>query len=218
MIVQRVKSAKTEALIFDFDGVLVESVDVKTRAFAALYAEYGPWVVEQVVSYHLAHGGVSRHEKFRHVHRTFLGLPLTGSEEAELAERFAALVEDAVVKAPWVAGAIEVLERNAAVLAMFVASGTPEEELRRIVSRRRISHYFLSVHGAPTRKAEIIESILRSHGYARDRVLVVGDSVTDYEGAIDAGVRFVGRVARGPSPFPSNIPVIADLRALPEFI
>ena len=31
----------TEAVIFDFDGVIVESADIKTRAFIALYEEHG---------------------------------------------------------------------------------------------------------------------------------------------------------------------------------
>jgi len=30
-----------QALLFDFDGVIAESVDIKTRAFAELYQEYG---------------------------------------------------------------------------------------------------------------------------------------------------------------------------------
>jgi beta-phosphoglucomutase-like phosphatase (HAD superfamily) len=44
---------KYDAIVFDFDGVLVESVDVKTQAFGALYAEYGDRIVEQVKAYHL---------------------------------------------------------------------------------------------------------------------------------------------------------------------
>ncbi len=209
--------ARTEAIVFDFDGVLVESVDVKTRAFAALYAEYGPLVVERVAAYHLAHGGVSRYEKFRHFHRAFLGRTLGEQEEACLAERFAALVEDAVIGASWVEGALEFLQ-NTATPAMFVASGTPDDELKRIVSRRDISHYFVSVHGAPAKKGEILERIVREHGYARDRVLMVGDSMTDYEGAMDAAARFVGRIANGTNPFPDNVPVIADLRTLAKFV
>ena len=46
--------------MFDFDGVLVESVDLKTRAFAALYAEHGTEVADAVVAYHLQHGEIGR--------------------------------------------------------------------------------------------------------------------------------------------------------------
>ena len=54
--------AGLEAIIFDFDGVLVESVDVKTRAFASLYEKYGQKVVAQVEDYHLNNGGIARFE------------------------------------------------------------------------------------------------------------------------------------------------------------
>ena len=53
------KPSPVDAIIFDFDGVLVESVDVKTNAFAMLYAEHGPDVVKRVVAYHQEHGGIS---------------------------------------------------------------------------------------------------------------------------------------------------------------
>ena len=44
-------------IAFDFDGVLVESVDVKTKAYARLFEEYGEGVVSRVVDYHLTNGG-----------------------------------------------------------------------------------------------------------------------------------------------------------------
>ena len=52
-----------ENFIFDFDGVLVDSVDIKTNAFKALFMEYGDDVVRKVVKFHLQNGGVSRLEK-----------------------------------------------------------------------------------------------------------------------------------------------------------
>ena len=53
-----------KAIIFDFDGVIAESVNVKTEAFASLYEPYGKDVVNKVEQHHLANGGVSRFEKF----------------------------------------------------------------------------------------------------------------------------------------------------------
>ena len=46
-------------IAFDFDGVLVESVDVKTRAYARMFEEYGADIVSKVVDYHMGNGGVS---------------------------------------------------------------------------------------------------------------------------------------------------------------
>jgi phosphoglycolate phosphatase-like HAD superfamily hydrolase len=205
---------KVEAIIFDFDGVLVESVDVKTQAFAEMYKQYGPKIVEQVVAYHLEHGGVSRYEKFRYYQETFLGQSLSSSEEKILGDIFSKMVKDAVVNAPWVPGAYEFISEYHQTFALFVASGTPDEEIKEIVSRRDIASYFISVHGAPAEKAAIIRSICEEHGFKNRSVLMVGDAITDYIGARIAGVRFVGRSLDGQATFPSHVPVIPDIRNL----
>ena len=54
-----------EAFFFDFDGVLADSVEVKTRAFARLFESYGPEVVARVVAHHRYHGGMTRIEKIK---------------------------------------------------------------------------------------------------------------------------------------------------------
>lgn len=205
-----------EAIIFDFDGVLVESVDVKTQAFMALYAEYGDRIVEQVRDYHLLHGGISRFEKFRYYQEVLLGQPLTKDDEQKLGDRFSQYVEDAVVTAKYVAGAYEFLENNYQSIPLFVASGTPDQELKRIIERRNMQHYFVSVHGSPAKKGEIIQSIITNHRFNCDRTLMVGDAIADYEGAIIAGVKFIGRVLRYPetAPFPAETAVMPDLISL----
>ena len=206
-----------DALVLDFDGVIVQSVDVKTRAFIALYAEHGPDVVAKVVNHHRVHGGMSRFEKFRHYHRDFLGSTLGAEEEAALCERFSALVEDAVVVAPWVPGAREYLERNHRSLPVFVASGTPQPELTRIVQRRGIAHYFAGVHGSPRRKGEIIAACARERDLDRARVLMVGDAITDYRGAQEAGTAFLG-ITSDRDVFPESVPLLPDLTQLEHFM
>jgi phosphoglycolate phosphatase-like HAD superfamily hydrolase len=207
-----------DAIVFDFDGVLVESVDVKTRAFAALYAPYGADVVRQVVAWHLAHGGVSRYEKFRHFHDVFLGRALAPAEEAALGERFSALVEEAVIAAAWVPGAREFLEGWHARLPLFVASGTPEEELLRIVARRGMARFFAGVAGAPRKKGAILRDFLGRSGAAPERVLMVGDAMTDFDGAAEAGVPFLGIAPAAANPFPPGVSVLPDLTGLAAFL
>ena len=49
-----------EAIFFDFDGVLVDSVSIKTEAFRKLFKGFGQQCVEALVYYHIEHGGISR--------------------------------------------------------------------------------------------------------------------------------------------------------------
>jgi phosphoglycolate phosphatase-like HAD superfamily hydrolase len=208
-----------DAIVFDFDGVLVESVDVKTRAFAELYRPFGERVVALVVAHHLAHGGISRFEKFRHYHRNFLRRELTPEEEARLGERFAELVDEAVVASPMVGGAGQFLQNYSASLPLFVASGTPEDELIRIVARRGMAGFFRGVFGSPAQKGAILQHILAAHGLSPQRTLMIGDAMTDYDGAQLAKVKFLGRVVAGESnPFPPATPVMKDLARLADFV
>ena len=207
-----------DALVFDFDGVLVDSIDVKTRAFEQLYAAYGPEVRARVVAYHLAHGGTSRYEKFRHFHGAFLGRALDAAEEASLGRQFSALVEDAVVRAPWMRGAREFVEAHYRRLPLFVASATPDEELKRIIERRGMAHYFADTQGAPATKGEIVAAFVSRHHLRPGHVLMIGDARADYAGAQEAGVQFLGVAAAAPQDFPESVPLVPDLTGLEPFL
>ena len=199
------------AAVFDFDGVVLESADIKTNAFRRLFGGN-----PAAVAYHLEHQGVSRYEKFRHVTTEILGRPYTDADERRLGTRFSELVLDEVLACPFVPGARALLERRASQLPLFVASGTPEGELRTIASARGVAGCFAGIYGTPPTKAQIIRRVLRQTALAPGDVVMIGDATTDLEGAQTAGVRFVGRVRPGdPDPFAGEqVPVVSDLAEL----
>jgi HAD superfamily hydrolase (TIGR01549 family) len=199
------------AVVFDFDGVVLESADIKTNAFRELFDGN-----EEAVTYHLAHVGVSRYEKFRHIVTEILEQPYTEAEERELGQRFNQLVLDEVLRCPFVPGARELLDRRHREVPLFVASGTPQPELRQIVAARGIEHVFAGVYGTPPTKGEIIGRILFERELDEPEVVMVGDADTDLKGAREVGVRFVGRVRPGdPNPFENeSVPVVDDLAEL----
>ena len=204
-----------QAIFFDFDGVLAESADIKLLAFDDLYADHDKSVRDFALAHHAANAGISRLEKIRHIHKTQLGIDLTDAEIAEWGGRYNALVEQAVIDAPEVPGATAFLEAHCDDLPLYVVSGTPEDELRRIVAARGMTRYFAGVYGSPRHKGPIVTGLLAERGFAQDRVRFVGDSSTDYDGAEEAGVPFIGRVPPGEeNPFPAGTPLIGDLTEL----
>ena len=54
-----------KGIIFDFDGVIAESVHIKSSGFSDLYKPYGTEIVKRVVKHHAANGGMSRFKKIR---------------------------------------------------------------------------------------------------------------------------------------------------------
>jgi len=198
--------------IFDFDGVLVDSVHVKTEAFAELYQEYGEEVVEQVVSHHNQNGGMSRYDKFRHYHRHFLGQSIGTEEVDELAAKFSELVVSKVVQSEKIVGADELLEyckREGIVCA--INSATPEEELKYIISQRGWDDYFRFVFGSPTKKAANILRIVEHSGKSIDEGLFFGDAINDFSAAQEVGIDFVAINFAMAAELSSAVPSFDDL-------
>jgi beta-phosphoglucomutase-like phosphatase (HAD superfamily) len=86
-----------KAIIFDFDGVIVESVDIKTKSFKKLFEPYGKEIVKKVIEHHLKNTGVSRFEKFNYIYKNILNRKLTKDKFDSLCKKFSDLVVDEVV-------------------------------------------------------------------------------------------------------------------------
>jgi hypothetical protein len=65
-----------KAIIFDFDGVITESVGVKTEAFKKLFCKH-PKHIGKIIKLHLSHGGLSRFVKFEMIYSDILKRPLS---------------------------------------------------------------------------------------------------------------------------------------------
>ncbi|NQV44812.1 MAG: HAD family hydrolase [Rhodospirillales bacterium] len=203
-----------QAVFFDFDGVICDSVDVKTQAFDALYKSSGDDIRDAVRRYHLLHGGISRIKKIRHYEEIINGVPPDDSIVAEKAEQFARLVIDAVIASPYISGARDALDALHGQCPIFVVSGTPEPELRDIISARDLTELFAGIYGSPRKKEEILGDILTRHGLTPLHTAMIGDAMTDYDAAKATGVPFVGVAEPGYSPFPDGTIVIPDLTHL----
>jgi phosphoglycolate phosphatase-like HAD superfamily hydrolase len=207
-----------KAILFDFDGVIAESVDVKTEAFRELFANE-PEYLPAILSFHLANGGMSRFTKFEIIYRDFLHRPLSAQRSEELGNRFSELVKEKVVISPYVPGALEFIEKYALSMPLFIASGTPQNELIEIISRRGLSGFFCEAHGTPRTKTEIIQDILERHDMTPIEMSFIGDAMNDYKAAVQVGLPFYGRVSLGAvNPFPSDIPVFPDLTELEYYL
>jgi phosphoglycolate phosphatase-like HAD superfamily hydrolase len=180
------------AIAFDFDGVILESVDIKTQAFMALYAAY-PGKLSAIRAYHLSNAGISRYVKFEHIQTKILGLPYTERDREQASAEFARLTHEQILRCPEVPGAAGLLQLLKDRVLRIVVSGTPQDELRVIVADRGMTGWFDEVWGTPRTKPEILRDALARHALPPQTVLMVGDGMSDYQAAREAGVRFLAR-------------------------
>lgn len=203
------------AIFFDFDGVIVESLDVKIEAFRRIYAPHGETVVKRAIDHYVHEAGVPRQLRFRHCHKQFLGRDLSDAEVQALSDRFGELVEDLVVACPAVPGAREFLEAFAPKIPCFVVSATPDAELQRILDRRGLARFFAAAHGSPPDKVEVLSRILARRGWRGADTAMIGDGLADHRAATAHGIRFVGRThGAWENPFPEGTDTVDDLNHL----
>ena len=180
-----------KGIIFDFDGVIADSVQVKTDAFASLYEQYGNNIVTKVLKHHEANGGVSRFEKIKLYHEYFLNKAITNEEIEELANQFSKLVVKKVIDSPYVPGVLEYIHKCNKKYKLFISTGTPTDEMSQILDRRGIAKYFIEVYGSPEKKSVHISKIMSKYNYHPDELIFYGDANTDINAAKQASVPFV---------------------------
>ena len=182
-----------QCMFFDFDGVVLESGDIKTEAFIELYEGQG--IETEVKHHHLSNQGVSRYGKFKWIAENLLDQTYTEEMGEELGNRFSTLVKQKVIAAPFVPGFVNMMEQIAERdIYCVIASGTPDSELQSIVKERNIGHWWHEVHGSPAKKDEIVEDVLSRKGYERSNCLFYGDASTDYEAAETTSLDFYARL------------------------
>jgi phosphoglycolate phosphatase-like HAD superfamily hydrolase len=181
------------ALILDFDGVVLESNDLKTRAFEAVFARF-PEHHTAMMAYHHAHVSDSRYDKFRYLATERLGRPADDPIVDELAAALSSEMRQLITHCPWVPGAQDLIQRAARKVPVYVASMTPQHELDAVVASRGLNGMFAGVYGCPPwTKARAIGQVLDLVRARPDEVLFVGDSAGDQRVARATGVDFMAR-------------------------
>jgi len=184
---------KIKAIIFDYDGVIAESVNVKTEAFAELYKPYGIDVVQKVIEHHEANGGISRFEKFKIYHKNFLREDIDQLEIDVLANKFSNLVLQKVIDSPYVKGVYDFISSNYQKYDFHISTGTPSDEIETILKKKSLRFFFNEVYGSPEKKDLHVKKILKKYSYNKSEVVFIGDALSDRDAARNNNIFFIGR-------------------------
>lgn len=185
-----------QAVLFDFDGVILESVPARTAGFRRLFDGHPAAAVEALIRYHEENGGLSRYHKIEYFFAEILKQELTPVERDGHAARFSALVTQAVIDSPYISGALEFVCREQP-FPMHLVSGSDQEELRLICGRLDIAARFAGIFGSPTPKIRNVADVLAANGYEAGRTVLVGDSHNDLEAARANKISFIARAPAG---------------------
>ena len=177
---------------WDFDGVIKESVSIKTDAFKKLFSDQNSSTLIKIINHHLENGGISRYEKIP------LYLKWSNKErKSDLTElyleNFSNLVVQAVIDSEWVAGVKKYIDLNYKSKVFYLVTGTPQKEIEIILHELKIKHYFKKIIGSPTKKNEAVKTIINKDKLNLDKAIFIGDSSSDYNAAKSNEIQFLLR-------------------------
>ena len=184
--------SKYKVFFFDFDGVILNSVNVKTIAFSKLFEKYGDDVQEKVVRYHVQNGGISRYEKFRYYYKHYLKQEINEAIIHGLDKQMNQITMEEIMKVDFIPGMPNFLQHYYRNKDCYIISATPQGEMRQIVKRKKLESYFIAVYGSPIKKYDHMQNILLERGYHPDKSVMFGDAATDEKAAEMNQVDFIG--------------------------
>lgn len=214
-----------KCVVFDFDGTLVDSNDIKRDMF---FEVARPWDAsgEVVAEVFELWPTADRYEKTRRIAEALIErqlLPKNSSVDtwgARMADDYTLYCEQAITNCAERPGASEALQALSEMgLLLFVNSGTPSKPLLRLLELRNWAHFFQAAYGVEGSKAENLKRIALESGAARHEMVHVGDQRDDWRGAEQFGCHFVAMAIRDcVSPVRESPLLIEDLHDLPELV
>jgi len=181
---------KYNSLVFDCDGVVLNSNKIKTRAFYNTTISYGEESAKLLVKYHVENGGVSRYKKFDYFINNILPPDAPVPELYKLVTSYANEVRHGLLDCE-VAEGLAQLRARVSNANWFIVSGGDQAELREVFTKRKLSKFFDGgIYGSPQAKDEILSREI-DNGNIRQPAVFLGDSRYDHEAAQRAGLDFV---------------------------
>lgn len=177
-----------DIIIFDCDGVILDSNKLKSDAFYLASKKYGEENAKKLVQLNHSLGGVNRHKKFKIFFEEIMNMENYELEYEDICTEFSKLVRQSYNNCDFTQGFLDCIESLPKNIKKYVVSGGAQDELREVFDYKKISKFFDGIYGGPTDKIEIITKLNFSNNH---KVLFIGDGLKDWETADHFGFDFI---------------------------
>jgi len=182
-----------KTILWDFDGVILDSMKIKGDGFIELFHEYTEDDLLKLEKYHYNNGGVSRFEKIRYFYRDIIKKNITEEEVETLANKFAKIIETKLSdKDNLIEDSVDFIKANYKKYHFHIVSGAEHKELNTLCKNFDLTKSFISIDGSPTKKDILVQNILKKYNYSKDECILIGDAVTDRNAAMKNNIAFYG--------------------------
>ncbi len=173
-----------KVILWDFDGVLMNSNSVRDLGFEKVLAGYPEVQVEELMKYHKSNGGLSRYVKFRYFFEEIRKEKVSDEQIQELAKKFSLIMRQVLFdESLLIKDSIKFVKENFSKFKMHIVSGSDGIELNDLCKHLDIGKYFITIEGSPTAKDQLVKQLLSNFNYSLNECVLIGDSINDMEAA-----------------------------------
>lgn len=183
---------KYKTIVFDCDGVVLDSNITKIDAYFRTAKKYGATdaQAQALVTHHVQFGGISRHPKFVWYIEEILKETATKVAVQEYLDSFSLAVKKGLMRCK-IADGLHELRNKSPNARWLIVSGGEQQEIRDLFDKRELSDSFDGgLFGSPDNKDEILARE-KENGNIKFPAIYIGDSKYDYESSKRAGLDFV---------------------------
>lgn len=185
--------SKYKVILWDFDGVIMDSMPIRDLGFEKTLSDYPNNQVEELLDFHRKNGGLSRYVKFRYFFENIRKETVIERQIADLAQRFSEIMLSLLINEKLLINdSIKFIKNNSENFKFHIVSGSDGIELNKICSGLDLDKFFITIQGSPTPKKQLVRDLLSFYSYDKTDVCLIGDSGNDQEAAEYNQISFFG--------------------------
>lgn len=180
-------------ILFDFDGVILDSMPIRTYGFKKIFEEYPEDLVDKLITYHLHNGGLSRFHKIKYFYNELLKEDIDENKVQKYAEKFSKIMKIELTNAKYlIHDSVDFIKSNHLNYELHIVSGSEHNELNYLCEQLNLKQYFKTINGSPTHKNILVKNLLAHEKYNISECILIGDSINDYEASNNNNIDFCG--------------------------
>lgn len=173
-------STKVKFILFDLDGVLLDSLNLKGEVFIEVFSSYSQFS-SKIMQYHLANGGVTRRRKIEYIYK--LVTESTPNEETldALTVKFSNILNSRLSDIKLFPGASQVLASLTKMgFKLFSISSMPTIEAESILQNLEIKKFFSGILDTSSGKIAAVSKFIQGNSILNNNIIYIGDSREDF--------------------------------------
>lgn len=180
-------------ILWDFDGVIIDSMAIREYGFREIFKNFDKQSVDKLIQYHNNNGGLSRFHKIEYFFSNILKQNITQNEILQYADKFTTIMRQELINPKHlIIETVKFIKNNYKNYNFHIVSGSENNELNYLCKKLNLSQYFISIHGSPTIKNNLVLDLITNCKYNLNETILIGDSINDYEAAIANKIEFYG--------------------------